>query len=74
VRAFFQVNAIALERAEQQGNLAGKLRAELEGQNKAHGATVTEIRDKINTVKTHLNESLRPSGRPCRYDEYFTTN
>ena len=36
----------------------GKLRAELEGQNKAHGATVTEIRDKINTVKTEAKAAL----------------
>ena len=36
----------------------GKLRAELEGQIKAHGATVTEIRDKINTVKTEAKAAL----------------
>ena len=36
----------------------GKLRAELEGQIKVHGATVTEIRDKINTVKTEAKAAL----------------
>jgi hypothetical protein len=35
-----------------------KLRAEFEGHNKAHGATVTEIRDKINTVKTEAKVAL----------------
>jgi uncharacterized phage infection (PIP) family protein YhgE len=35
-----------------------KLRAALEGHNKAHGATVTEIRDKINTVKTEAKAAL----------------
>ena len=41
----------------------GKLRAELEGQNKAHGATVTEIRDKINTVKTEAKAALDTVGQ-----------
>ena len=36
----------------------GKLRAELEGQNKAQGATVTEIRDKISIVKTEAKAAL----------------
>ena len=35
-----------------------KLRAALEGHNKAHGATVTEIRDKISTVKTEAKAAL----------------
>jgi uncharacterized phage infection (PIP) family protein YhgE len=35
-----------------------KLRAELEGHNKVHGATVTEIRDTINTVKTGAKAAL----------------
>ena len=36
----------------------GKLRTELEGQIKAHGATVTEIRDKISIVKTEAKAAL----------------
>ena len=36
----------------------GKLRAELECHNKAHGATINEIREKINTVKTEAKAAL----------------
>jgi uncharacterized phage infection (PIP) family protein YhgE len=56
--------AVAKETSERSKGLVkaadecGKLRAELEGQIKAHGATVTEIRDKINTVKTEAKADL----------------
>jgi polyhydroxyalkanoate synthesis regulator phasin len=52
--------AIAKETSERSKAVdeCAKLRAELEGHNKAHGATVTEIRDKINTVKTEAKAAL----------------